>query len=138
MPRDALSTDVEAWFAKAREDMRLAEVALALDPPPRGPAAFHCQQAAEKALKGLLLRRGVVFPKTHDIGAVAQLLPARDADLEPLMRRASRLTAYAWMFRYPGDLFEPPADEIAEALATATEVVDTLEPRAMAEAAEGE
>jgi hypothetical protein len=32
----------------AREDIRVARACLALDPPARGVAAYHCQQAAEK------------------------------------------------------------------------------------------
>jgi HEPN domain-containing protein len=31
-------------------------------------ASFHAQQAAEKALKALLIRRGVAIPKTQDLG----------------------------------------------------------------------
>jgi len=34
-------------------------------------AAFHAQQAAEKALKALLVHRGVVPPKVHDLTELA-------------------------------------------------------------------
>ena len=37
--------------------------------------AFHCQQAVEKYLKALLVRRQVEFPKTHDIAKLLVLTP---------------------------------------------------------------
>jgi hypothetical protein len=45
---------VEGWLEAAAEDRRVAATCLALDPPVRGAAAFHCQQAIEKLLKGFL------------------------------------------------------------------------------------
>jgi HEPN domain-containing protein len=131
MSPDARADEVGQWLEKAREDLRAAQLLVDVDPPLTTAAAFHCQQAAEKALKGLLVRREVVFEKTHDIKAIAALLAGSDADLQPLTRRASRLTVYAWKYRYPGDVEEPFAGEIAEALATATEVVAAIEQRAM-------
>ena len=81
---------------------------------------------------------GTAFPRTHDIRVTADLATPLAPDLEALLDRAAGLTEYAWRFRYPGDVFDPSDEEIAEALATATEVVDTLESRAMAEASEDE
>ena len=76
----------------------------------------------------------MVFDRTYDTNAIARAgggLLRTDSDLEPLMRWAARLTAHSWRYRYPGEPFDPPAAEIAEAIATATEVVDTLESTAM-------
>jgi HEPN domain-containing protein len=131
MSRDARTDEVRAWFGKAQRDLRAARVDLDADPPLLEDAAFHCQQAAEKAIKGLLVRRDIPFDKTHDIKELATLMPPRDADLQGLARRASRLTAYAWKYRYPGDEPEPSVHEIDEAVALAEEVVGTFEPRAM-------
>ena len=39
---------VENRLAVAHADRRVAAVCLATDPPLRGVAAFHCQQAVEK------------------------------------------------------------------------------------------
>lgn len=36
----------------------------------------------------------------------------------------AKAIAYAWRFRYPGDLFEPPEDEVRGALMAATEFVE--------------
>ena len=50
---------VEDWLAVAEEDRRVAAGCMAMDPPLRGVAAFHCQQAVEKLLKGFLV---LVYP----------------------------------------------------------------------------
>jgi HEPN domain-containing protein len=43
--------EARGWLTKAKEDLRGAEVDLGASPPLSGDALFHCQQAAEKALK---------------------------------------------------------------------------------------
>ena len=66
---------VENRLAVAHEDRRVAAVCLATDPPLRGVAAFHCQQAVEKLLKGFLTLAGKRSRKTHSLeqlGAMAQ------------------------------------------------------------------
>lgn len=53
MPHDAARVaDTRGWLLKARGDLRGAEVDLGASSPLTGDAAFHCQQAAEKTLKG--------------------------------------------------------------------------------------
>ena len=118
----ARSADTRGWLRKAAQDLRGAEIDLAAAPPLAGDAAFHCQQASEKALKAFLAWRDVPFRKTHDLAVIGQQCVALDATLEPVCRRAERLTAFAWIFRYPGDAEEPPVVEIAEALGLAHEV----------------
>jgi HEPN domain-containing protein len=132
MSPDPVLPEVEEWFAKARDDLQVARVLVGSEPPHRAAAAFHCQQSVEKAVKGLLVRRGVALLKSHDIRRLAEMLPQDDVDLAPMMVRAAGLTEYVWRSRYPGDAFEPLADEIMEVLATAADVVETLEPRATA------
>ena len=40
----------------------------------RNQLAFHAQQAAEKALKAVLIERAVRFPRTHDLEALTELV----------------------------------------------------------------
>jgi hypothetical protein len=47
-----LVAETQAWFAKAFNDLSAAEALIAASPPLFDEAVFHCQQAAEKALKG--------------------------------------------------------------------------------------
>ena len=125
--------DTRGWLRKAALDLRGAEIDLAATPPLTGDAAFHCQQAAEKAFKALLAWHDVVFRKTHDLAEIGQQCVTLDATLEPVCRRAERLTAFAWIFRYPGDAEDPPAVEIAEALGLAHEVYGAVLARLPAE-----
>jgi HEPN domain-containing protein len=59
--------EVLAWLRVARSDQRVARICIAVDPPARDVAAFHCQQAAEKLLKGFLVLASIDFGKTHDL-----------------------------------------------------------------------
>lgn len=43
--------------------------------PSLSGAAYHCQQAAGKLVKAVLVGAGIAFPKTHDIAALVGLLP---------------------------------------------------------------
>jgi HEPN domain-containing protein len=114
--------DTVAWLRRAALDVRAAEVDLATIPALLGDAAFHCQQAAEKALKSFLTWHDVPFRRTHDLAEIGQQCSSLDLSIEPTCRRAERLTAYAWIFRYPGDVEEPSREEVEDALALAREV----------------
>jgi HEPN domain-containing protein len=57
---------VRNWLEKAGRDLAFAS--MAQDTPEfLDMAAFHCQQAAEKALKGLLVFNDQRFTKTHEL-----------------------------------------------------------------------
>jgi HEPN domain-containing protein len=126
MPPDERALEVGAWLARAHDDLRAARLDVTADPPLSADAAFHCQQAVEKALKALLCRHDHPFRKTHDIGELAVACLQYEPALEGLLRSAAPLTEYAWRFRYPGDLFEPDLDEVAEALDIADRVVGAV------------
>ncbi len=59
--------EAERWLARADEDVRAAEALLALASPEVDPAAFHCQQAAEKMAKAMLIAAREPPPRLHDI-----------------------------------------------------------------------
>lgn len=44
----------QLWLGKAQRDLAAAVRLMAGDPPYADTAVYHCQQAAEKALKGFL------------------------------------------------------------------------------------
>ena len=51
-PSDARRNEALEWLAKAAEDLASARVLIDAGHP--GTALFHCQQSAEKCLKGFL------------------------------------------------------------------------------------
>lgn len=127
MPPDAREREVAEWLDRARADLRAAEVDLATGPPLLGDAVFHCQQAVEKALKGLLTRHDHVFAKTHDIEPLAVASREYHPQLSATLDRAVPLTEYAWRYRYPGPVAEPPREEVEDALEVARGVVRAVE-----------
>jgi HEPN domain-containing protein len=125
-PEPARATETRAWFTKAARDLRAAEVLLAARPPLFGEVVFHCQQAAEKAMKGFLTWHDRSFGKTHDLAVVGGLCAAQDQSLESVCRRAERLSVFAWVFRYPGDPEEPAGEEAQKVLDLAREVFEAV------------
>jgi HEPN domain-containing protein len=127
MPRDrARVADTRAWLVKAKEDLdggaRLLKPSKALP----GVAVFHCQQAAEKALKAFLVWHDVPFRKTLYLKEVGDACVELDAALKEAVGRAVPLTEYAWKFCYPGELKGPSRKEVQIALALATEVFKAI------------
>ena len=123
MPHDPeLLAETRAWFTKAATDLRAAHGMSELAPPLLEAVVFHCQQAAEKALKGFLTWHNVPFRKSHNLEEIGEQCLKLDATLKEVVDRAVPLTEYAWKFRYPGDPEEATAGEAGTALATAREV----------------
>jgi HEPN domain-containing protein len=106
---------VRSWLVKAHRDILSAHELASAETPLLDTAAYHCQQAAEKAVKGYLLFHDVRFEKSHDI----VLLVSQATDVDPsfscLIEIASLLTPLAVEFRYPGDYVEPELEEFQEA-----------------------
>lgn len=99
-PEERAPDDPQEWIDYARSDLALARNRL---PGVRLELlCFHAQQAAEKALKGLLIKRGVDFPYVHDIGALLALLAADGENVPSSFEAAAALTPYAAEVRYPG------------------------------------
>lgn len=66
---------VAQWMRWARADLAVTEL---IDDQRLAPEiiAFHAQQAAEKALKALLVLRQTEYPRTHDLGTWLRLCDA--------------------------------------------------------------
>jgi HEPN domain-containing protein len=96
---------VREWAAKAENDLKSAAHLLKMEDCPTDTVCFHAQQCVEKYLKALLVAQELEFPKTHDLGELIVLVPAR---IRPRLddKERDRLTDYATVMRYPGD-YEP-------------------------------
>jgi HEPN domain-containing protein len=112
-----LLDEVRQWLRKAAEDLRTAEVAIAAGL--FDPAAFHCQQAAEKSLKAFLVSRSCEFRKTHNLEELGNACVQEEPSLRLIAIEAATLTEYAWMFRYPGAPRTVEAQEAAQAISKA-------------------
>lgn len=99
---------LHAWLRQAHSDLAMA--AYANDGGFHAQACYHCSQAAEKALKALLLALGQEPERTHSIERLLcalELLGIETAPLRPLpLKPLQRMTTAS---RYPdGD--EAPVD----------------------------
>ncbi len=118
--------DTKDWLVRAANDLRAADHGLTAEPPLLFDVVFHSQQAAEKALKGLLAWHDEPFRKTHSLVELGEQCVGVAASLEPLLRRAAPLTEYAWKFRYPRGPLEPPVGDAEAALTLAREVYEVV------------
>ena len=64
----------ELLLRKAAQDESLLDEVLDSGSVSDEVIGFHCQQAAEKMLKALLSDLSVAFRKTHDLGALMNVL----------------------------------------------------------------
>ena len=84
---------------------------------------FHAQQAAEKAIKALLIRHRIQFPYVHDLAVLMLLLEKGTGNLPDSIRRAVRLTRFAVQARYPGTAPPVGEEKYREAVELAGEVL---------------
>ena len=63
-------------------------------PKPLEIICYHCQQAIEKLLKGVLIFRGVTIKKTHDLGLLAEMLQEYTEVDEKYLEMCDDLTPY--------------------------------------------
>lgn len=103
--------ETRRWLRQAEDDLRVADLGLEAPDPRPGPICYLAQQAAEKALKAVLVFLQVDYPFTHELGPILQRVPegwgvkaAPPADL-------AWLSDWSYRGRYPGDWVPPtPAD----------------------------
>ena len=118
------------WILSAKRDLERARHSLEIGD--RVGAVFWSQQAAEKALKGLLLHFKGGFPKTHSIRRLFEELGYNLGLSEEELEEAYELTQYYHLSRYP-DIVEGVPDEAisrksaGEAVAIASRIVEASE-----------
>lgn len=121
-----MSEERDRWLHFAREDLRMAE--LAMQEAIYNQVCFHSQQAAEKALKGVLTIGGAAPPRTHRlVDILSQLDPAPFSEIAEDVQLLDRFyipTRYPDAL--PGSLPDsmPIATDAEEALSIARRVID--------------
>lgn len=116
--------EVKAWLLKANSDLIAARILIERSSLVLGPAAFHCQQAAEKTLKAFLAWRSVSFEKVHSLVYLVDLCEVEDPRFASLREETESLSPYAVEIRCPGDAPDVSLAEARDALTAATAVWD--------------
>lgn len=100
MKKHRYATEIGLWLDKARGDLTTAQIIVQAKAP-AWTACFHCQQVAEKALKGLLLYATNGYPKEHDLVKLAQSLKKAGVATDTMSTQLKTLTDYYVGTRYP-------------------------------------
>jgi HEPN domain-containing protein len=83
---------------------------------------FHAQQAAEKALKAVLVVDGISFGHSHDLAYLLGLLP-EEKSIPPSLIALPLLNKFAVQYRYPGDAPAVNAQQRKQAVRLAEDAV---------------
>jgi hypothetical protein len=81
------------WLRVAGDDLRTVDVSLDANPPVTATAAYHCQQAAEKLLKALLVAAACPTRRTHDLDELADQAGEAKPAIAPLADACRFMTA---------------------------------------------
>ncbi len=96
------------WLSFARQDYNAAKhLHDTFHPEPLEIICYHCQQAAEKAVKALIVLYGAQggFPKKHDLFLLLNQIKNMTSIEEKYYDYADILTPYGIAVRYPHELF---------------------------------
>ena len=107
MADEALDYDQpKCWMRQAEGDLVIARGGLeGMLPEHR---LFHAQQAVEKALKGVMVSRGLLYPRTHNITVLIDLLREGGVAVPDDAENAKDFTRFEAQTRYPVDFAVPP------------------------------
>jgi len=116
--------DPREWLNRAKSSLSKARIPFETTPEIYlEDLCFDAQQAAEKAIKAVLIHLGVRFPYVHDLAQLLDLVEQKGKNVSESIRRVASLSDYAVESRYPG-LSEPVTrEEYEEAVSIAEEVV---------------
>ncbi len=114
----AITETVSAWLSKAGHDLSAARLLGDNQAGLLDVAVYHCQQAAEKALKAFLAANNHPVERTHDLKLLVSLCSSFDSSMAQWTADAAFLAPMATSFRYPDDLsaLEPTQTQFETAL----------------------
>lgn len=100
-----MQPEVKEWLDFADKDLSSARhLYETFYPRPLQIICYHCQQAAEKALKAVIIAKGKPggMPKMHDLEFLLNQMKNYTNITEELWDYAEALTPYGIEIRYPG------------------------------------
>ena len=125
MPRRYPADDPREWLNRARSNLALAKAkrkGIYLE-----DLCFDAQQAAEKAIKALLIKLNVNFPYVHDLAELLTSVEKAGQAVPERIKRAEKLSRFAVFTRYPGIGPAIKETEYKEAVEVAMTVVKWAE-----------
>ena len=102
-----MESDAKRWMDYAENDLAVAKHLLAtFHPKPLEIICYHCQQAAEKAVKAIYIALGIPggVPRKHDLTFLLEQMKHRIPVKEELLDHADELNSYSVVVRYPNEI----------------------------------
>lgn len=89
------------WFQYAENDFEAVTILAEQIKPKYEIVCYHCQQSAEKMLKGFIAYNNGRLQKTHDLVVLCEACTIYDKEFDTIIDICSDLTIYASEVRYP-------------------------------------
>jgi HEPN domain-containing protein len=115
----------ESWIESAKSSLELAQAKI-IRYIHYEDLCFQLQQAAEKALKGLLIYYGVEPEFTHNIEILLNEIK-KFTEIPENIKAAAQLTNYAVQTRYPGEYEEIAKEEYENSIKIANICLNWVE-----------
>jgi len=112
----------ERWLKIVEDDLKSAKALLKVEV--FSTAAYHCQQAAEKALKAYIVFKNGEAMKIHDLMKLVKSCCSFDKEFEKLYKDAGLLNPFSTKFRYPTEFDIPDYEDTKEAITQAQKIVN--------------
>lgn len=125
MPRRLDPIDPREWLSRARSSLRHARSKV--EGVYLEDLCFDAQQAAEKAIKAVLVFRRVRFPYVHDLDTLLTVLSEAGETVPESIWSVRKLTPFAVEARYPSVAREVTNEQYAEAIEIAEMAVHWAE-----------
>lgn len=103
------------WLNYAQSDLDAAQTLLQAHASYARQICFHAQQAAEKAIKAILILLEIKFPYTHDLDHLREIVPP-GWRVKTAYPKLYGLSIWAVEARYPDDMPDIVEAEAREAL----------------------
>jgi HEPN domain-containing protein len=84
---------------------------------------FDAQQAAEKAIKAVMLHLDIDFPYVHNLTKLLTLVKQAGQDISPSLERVANLSSYAVETRYPSFSEPVTQQEYEESVLLAEQII---------------
>lgn len=125
MPKRYPPEDPREWLNRARSNLARAKVkhkGVYLE-----DLCFDAQQAAEKAVKAVLIKQDVKFPYIHDLAELLTLVGETGIKIPKSVRIAGELSKFAIFTRYPFESSPIEEKEYRQSVKIAEQVVKWAE-----------
>ena len=112
---------IKEWMDKADHDLGSAKLIFLHIPEYFDTIAFHCQQAAEKYIKAVLVYNEIEFIRTHNLIYLLDLLSKKVEIPEDQYDRAILLNGFSIQIRYPDKTIYLTKEELEASIIIAQE-----------------